>query len=362
MNEPQHTPADLADLRVQIDAIDDQILTLLNARGRLAQAVGHSKGGAPVYRPEREAQVLRRLSGQNAGPLPNASVTLLFREIMSACRALEQPLAIAYLGPQGTFSEAAALRHFGQSTQRLPQPDIDAVFRAVSRGDAQYGVVPIENSSEGIISRTFDLLLANDLSVCGEVYLRVRQNLMRKGADMDGIRVVYAHAQSLAQCQHWLRDQLPHAEQVPVASNSEGARLAAEQADAAAIGPEMAAQHHGLDLVARDIEDVANNTTRFVVISRDPAAISGKDRTSLAISISNRPGAVVELLTPLAAHGINLINWHTRPAKRNDLWDYVFFVDVEGHASDTALKAALAEISKQAAFLKVLGSYPVAVS
>ena len=353
---------DLTDLRTQIDAIDDQILTLLNARGRLAQAVGHSKGDAPVYRPEREAQVLRRLIEQNTGPLPDASVTLLFRDVMSACRDLERPLAIAYLGPQGTFSEAAALKHFGQSTQRLPQPDIDAVFRAVSRGEAHYGVVPIENSSEGAISRTFDLLLSSEVSICGEVYLRVRQNLMRQGGDMDGIRVVYAHAQSLAQCQHWLRDQLPHIEQVPVASNSEGARLASEQPDAAAIGPETAAQHYHLNLVARDIEDIANNTTRFVVISREPVAAAGKDRTSLAISISNRPGAVVELLTPLARHGINLINWNTRPAKKQDVWEYIFFVDVEGHASDPALKAALAEIGRQAAFLKVLGAYPVAVA
>lgn len=350
----------LAALRDQIDAVDARILELLNARGRLAQQVGHSKNGGPVYRPEREAQVLRRVTGLNAGPLPDASVSLLFREIMSACRALEEPLSVAYLGPQGTFSEAAAVKHFGQSTARLPCVSIDAVFRAVERGEARYGVVPIENSTEGAISRTLDLLLGSEAAICGEVYLRVRQNLMRKGEGMDGIRVVYAHAQSLAQCQHWLRDQLPQAEQVPVASNSEGARLAAGQPDAAAIGPGMAAQLHQLNIIARDIEDAANNTTRFVVISREAAAVSGRDRTSLALSISNRPGAVVELLAPLAAHGINLINWNTRPARKDALWEYIFCVDVEGHVSDPALKAALTELETHAAFIKVLGSYPVA--
>jgi len=353
----------LTDLRAQIDAVDDQILALLNARGRLAQAVGHSKGQAPVYRPEREAQVLRRLTEQNSGPLTGASVNILFREIMSACRSLEQPLSVAYLGPQGTFSEQAAIKQFGQSASRLPQASIDEVFRAVERGEAHYGVVPIENSTEGVISRTLDLLLDADLVICGEVFVRVRQNLMRRSADpgLEGIRVVYSHAQSLAQCQGWLRQNLPNAEQISVASNSEAARLAAERDDAAAIGGELAAEYHGLNLAVRDIEDTAKNTTRFVVLAREAAAPSGRDRTSLAVAINNRPGALVELLAPFARHGINLISWNTRPA-RNELWEYVFCVDAEGHASDPALKAALAELEKNTGFLKVLGAYPVAVS
>ena len=357
--------ATLTDLRAQIDAVDDQILALLNARGRLAQAVGHSKQGAPVYRPEREAQVLRRLTEQNSGPLTGASVNLLFREIMSACRSLEQPLSVAYLGPQGTFSEQAVIKQFGQSASRLPQVSIDEVFRAVERGEAHYGVVPIENSTEGVISRTLDLLLDTDLVICGEAFVRVRQNLMRRSegahkVGLEGIRVVYSHAQSLAQCQNWLRQNLPEVEQISVASNSEAARLALGRDDAAAIGGELAAEYHGLNLVVRDIEDTAKNTTRFVVLAHEAATPSGRDRTSLAVAISNRPGALVELLAPFARHGINLISWNTRPA-RNELWEYVFCVDAEGHANDPALKTALAELEKNTAFLKVLGAYPAAV-
>jgi chorismate mutase / prephenate dehydratase len=358
------TDVNIAELRAQIDAVDDQILTLLNARGRLAQSVGHSKGTTPVYRPEREAQVLRRLTEQNAGPLTAGSVSILFREIMSACRSLEQPLSVAYLGPQGTFSEQAAIKQFGQSATRLPVATLDEVFRAVERGEAHYGVVPIENSTEGVITRTLDLLLDADLVICGEVFVRVRQNLMRRVSDLEtdleNIRVVYSHAQSLAQCQGWLRHNLPAAEQVSVASNSEAARLAAERDDAAAIGGELAADYHGLQLIVRDIEDATRNTTRFVVLAHEAVPPSGRDRTSLAVSISNRPGALVELLAPFATHGINLISWNTRPA-RNELWEYVFCVDAEGHANDPALKAALIDLEKTVAFLKVLGSYPVAV-
>lgn len=360
MDEPNIS---LTDLRARIDAVDDQILALLNERGRLAQAVGHSKNGAPVYRPEREAQVLRRLMEQNSGPLTGASVSILFREIMSACRSLEQPLSVAYLGPQGTFSEQAAIKQFGQSASRMPQASIDEVFHAVERFDAHYGVVPIENSTEGVISRTLDLLLDTDLVICGEVFVRIRQNLMRRVGDhtgLDGIRVVYSHAQSLAQCQNWLRQNLPEAEQISVASNSEAARLALGRDDAAAIGGELAAEYYGLNLVMRDIEDTAKNTTRFVVLAREAVAPSGRDRTSLAVAINNRPGALVELLTPFASHGINLISWNTRPA-RNELWEYVFCVDAEGHVNDPALKAALVELEKNTGFLKVLGSYPVAV-
>lgn len=354
------TDVNLTALRAQIDAVDDEILTLLNARGRLAQAVGHSKGVAPVYRPEREAQVLRRLTEQNTGPLTAASISLLFREVMSACRSLEQPLSVAYLGPQGTFSEQAAIKQFGQSATRLPVASLDAVFRAVERGEAHYGVVPIENSTEGVITRTLDLLLDADLVICGEVFVRVRQNLMRRIAGLEGVRVVYSHAQSLAQCQGWLQQNLPAAEQVSVASNSEAARLAAARDDTAAIGGELAADYHGLQLIARDIEDATRNTTRFVVLAHEAVPPSGRDRTSLAVSISNRPGALVELLAPFAAHGINLISWNTRPA-RNELWEYVFCVDAEGHANDPALKAALIDLEKTVAFLKVLGSYPVAL-
>lgn len=343
-------------LRQQIDALDDQILGLINQRAGLAQSVGHLKDGV-IYRPEREAQVVARLQAANPGPLPADSVAVVFKEIMSACRALEQPLTIAYLGPEGTFSEAAAIKHFGHAVKGAPCASIDEVFRQVERGEAHYGVVPIENSTEGAVTRTFDLMLETRLSICGEVYLRVRHNLLRRVPGLSGIGCVYSHPQSLAQCQNWLREHLPGVDLVPVASNGEAARLAAHADDAAAIAGEQAAEHHKLLLAARDIEDNPNNTTRFIVLAREPVASSGRDRTALALSISNQPGALVALLQPFARHGINLINWNTRPA-RNELWEYVFCVDVEGHVEDAALQAALAELRGRAALVKVLGSYP----
>ena len=351
---------ELLRLRTEIDAIDDQLLALINARAKLAQAVGHLKNGI-IYKPEREAQVVARLQAANPGPLPPESVAVVIREVMSACRALEQRLTIAYLGPEGTFSEAAAIKHFGHAVNGLACASIDEVFRKVERGEAQYGVAPVENSTEGGVTRTLDLLIETPLSLCGEVYVRVRQNLLRRVDSLDGIRVVYSHPQSLAQCQGWLRAHLPTADLAPVSSNAEAARLASQADDAAAIAGERAAEHHNLVLAARDIEDVANNTTRFVVLSREATVPSGHDRTSLAISISNRPGALVELLKPFANHGINLISWNTRPA-RNQQWEYVFMVDVEGHARDTAVQEALVELGGHATLVKVLGAYPRAQS
>jgi len=348
--------AALLQLRKQIDALDDQVLALINERARLAQSVGHLKNGV-IYRPEREAQVISRLQGANPGPLPADSVAVVFKEVMTACRALEKELAIAYLSPEGTFSEAAAIKHFGNAVRGVPCANIDEVFRWVEREEAHYGVVPIENSTEGAVTRSFDLLLNSKLLICGEVYVRVRQNLLRRVEGLDGIQTVYSHPQSLAQCQNWLREHLPTVDLVPVASNSEAARMAAHADDAAAIAGEQAAEHHSLNLVARDIEDNPDSTTRFVVLSREAVAASGRDRTSLALSISNQPGALVALLQPFARHGINLVNWNTRPAK-NELWEYVFCVDVEGHVSDAPLQAALVELGQQASFVKVLGAYP----
>lgn len=347
---------ELLRLRTRIDSLDDQLLALINERAKLAQAVGHLKNGI-IYKPEREAQVIARLQAANQGPLPSESISVVIKEVMSACRALEQQLTIAYLGPEGTFSEAAAIKHFGHAVKGHPCASIDEVFRSVERGDAHYGVVPVENSTEGAVTRTLDLLVDTRLTICGEVFMRVRQNLLRKSDSLDGIRVVYSHPQSLAQCQNWLREHLPTVELVPAASNAEAAHLASKTDDAAAVAGERAAEHHNLKLVARGIEDVANNTTRFVVLAREATAPSGRDRTTMALSISNRPGALVELLKPFAQHGINLISWNTRPA-RNQMWEYVFLVDVEGHASDHALKAALGELSAHAALVKVLGSYP----
>jgi chorismate mutase/prephenate dehydratase len=347
---------ELLQLRDQIDALDEQVLALISERARLAQAIGHLKNGI-IYKPEREAQVVARLQAANPGPLPAESVAVVFKEIMSACRALEQQLSIAYLGPEGTFSEAAAVKHFGHAAHGLPCASIDEVFRSVERGEADYGVAPVENSSEGAVSRTLDLMLGTSLTICGEVQQRVRQHLMRKHASMEGIRVVYSHAQSLAQCHEWLAKHLPGVETLPVSSNSEAARMASTNPDAAAIAGELAAEHHQMTIVARDIEDDANNTTRFLVLGREATAPSGRDKTSIVLSTSNRPGALLDILTPLAQRGIGLTKLESRPA-RNGAWEYVFYLDMEGHRDSQNIQAALRELQGQCAFLKVLGAYP----
>lgn len=350
--------ADLAVLRARIDDIDEALLRLFNERARLAQDIGHLKNGV-VYKPEREAQVVRRMQDANAGPLPAESVAVLYREIMSACRALEQPLTIAYLGPAGTFSEAAAIKHFGHAAHGLPCASIDDVFRVVERGEAHYGVAPVENSTEGAVNRTLDMLLQSPLRICGEVMLRVRQHLLRRGDGLAGIEVVYSHAQSLAQCHEWLHQQLPGVRTIRVTSNGEAARLAAEDPAAAAIAGELAAERHGLAVVARDIEDDANNSTRFLVLGHEATAPSGRDKTSLAVSARNRPGALLELLTPLALHQIGLTKLESRPA-RNGAWEYVFYMDIEGHGDDANIQAALRQVEAHCAFMKILGAYPMA--
>jgi len=349
----------LRQLRDRIDVLDEEILQRLNERASLAQAIGHLKRG-PIYRPEREAQVIRRLQTANTGPLSNETIERLFREVMSSCRALEQRLSIAYLGPQGTFSEAAAIKHFGRAAQGLAMKSIDEVFVGVERGEAHYGVVPVENSSEGAVGRTLDLLLNTPLKVAGEVMLRVRQNLMRQGEGMAGLERVYSHAQSLAQCQTWLNENLPDVERIPVASNAEAASLAGQDPTAAAIASDIAAGHFGLNLVARNIEDNPHNTTRFLVLSREEAAPSGKDKTSLAVWAKNRPGALMELIAPFAQAGVGLTKLESRPA-RSGAWEYVFFIDIEGHHQEARVSAAIRGAEEHASRLKVLGSYPTAL-
>jgi chorismate mutase/prephenate dehydratase len=349
----------LLELRDRIDALDDQLLALLNERGRLAQEVGHAKNGASIYRPEREAQVVRRLQAANAGPLPKESVSRLFKEIMSACRSLEQPMTVSYLGPEGTFSEAATVKQFGGSVQGMPVTSFDEVFRAVELEQAHYGVVPVENSTEGAIGRSLDLLLTTPLSICGEVVLRVRQNLLRKDGGLDAIRVIYSHAQSLGQCQGWLNAHLPGVERIAVSSNAEAARLAAEQPDAVAIAGEIAAGHYDLVIVAPGIEDDAGNTTRFLVLGRDVTAPSGKDKTSLAVYVKNKPGALLELIEPFARMGVGLSKLESRPA-RSGSWEYVFFIDLDGHRQESKVAEAIKEAAGHALSLKVLGSYPTA--
>jgi chorismate mutase/prephenate dehydratase len=356
--------ADIEQLRREIDRLDDELVRLLNQRAALAQQVGALKNSAPAYRPEREAEVLRRVAKESAGPLSGARIAALFREVISACRALEEPLRVTYLGPEGTFSEQAVRRHFGAAVEALACGSVDEAFRRCESGAAQFTVVPVENSTEGVVGRTLDLLLTTPLAICGEVELRVQQNLLAKGekpVDLKAIRRVYSHAQSLAQCAGWLAQHLPGVEKVSMTSNAEAAQQAAREPGTAAIAGEAAAERYGLAVLARAIEDAPNNTTRFLVLGNVAAAPSGRDRTSLVMSAENKPGAVHALLTPLARHGVSMTRIESRPSRqglRSSLWEYVFFIDVEGHQRDPALAQALAELKDKAPFLKVLGSYP----
>ncbi|WP_298399854.1 prephenate dehydratase [Azonexus hydrophilus] len=354
----------LAGVRADIDRIDGDILRLLNERARCAQRVGEIKaefGDAGfIYRPEREAQVLRRLQDVNPGPLPNENITFFFREVMSACLSLEQPLGIAFLGPLGTFSESAATKHFGHAARLLPLDSIDDVFREVESGHAHYAVVPVENSTEGAVGRTMDLLLGTSLKICGEVVLRIHQNLLSKESELGAITRVYSHAQSLAQCHEWLNRMLPQAQRISVGSNAQAAQKAAEEPGSAAIAGEAAAARYELAKLAESIEDEPNNTTRFLVLGRHDTGASGRDKTSLIMSAANRAGALHALLAPFSANGVSMCRLESRPA-RNALWQYVYYVDIEGHCDEPAVKAALTELAGNAAYLKILGSYPVAV-
>ncbi|MDO8931874.1 MAG: prephenate dehydratase [Rhodocyclaceae bacterium] len=354
---------ELGQLRDGIDHIDSEVLRLLSERAQLAHRIGEIKHGN-IYRPEREAQVLRRIAEANPGPLPEGAVRTVFREIMSACLALEQPLKIAYFGPAGTFTESAAKKHFGSAPSFTPWLTIDDVFRAVESGNADYGVVPVENSTEGAVGRTLDLLLNSPLMICGEVMLRIHQNLLSKAESTAGVKQIYSHAQSLAQCHEWLNRNLPNVPRVPVASNAEAARLAAEDPASCAIAGEAAARLYELNMLASSIEDDPNNTTRFLVLAGHDAGPSGIDKTSFVCSAQNKPGAVHDLLTPLADHGVSMSKFESRPARglKGSAWEYVFFVDVEGHRHSATVSAALADLRSRVGFLKELGSYPRATT
>jgi len=346
--------------RERIDAIDRQILALLNERAQAAQQIGHIKQrlGLPVFRPERERQVIDTLQAHNAGPLRNAGISAIWREIMSACRALEAPLRVAYLGPAGTFSEQAARRFFGSSVQGVACASIDDVFRSHLGGESEFAIVPVENSTEGAVARSMDLLLAYPVHLCGEVSLPIRHFLLHQTPGLQGIDVVAAHAQALAQCAGWLRSHLPHAELRPVASNAEGARLAAADPRIAAIAAEQTAALYGLHIAARAIQDEAQNTTRFVVLGAAQPQPTGDDRTSLILSVPNRAGAVYELLKPLAQHGVSMTRFESRPA-RSGQWEYAFYIDIEGHQDDPDVASALRELQSVCAMYKCLGSYPI---
>ena len=365
---PGITPASggLGNIRDSIDAIDARIHALLNERARYAQLVGISKSesgrAVDFYRPEREAEVLRLALERNQGPLRNEEIARLFREIMSACLAQQEPLKVAFLGPEGTFTQAAVLKHFGSSVRALPLPAIDEVFHEVEGGVADFGVVPIENSSEGTVNHTLDMFLSSALKICGEVELRINHHLMGKMTGTDAVKRVCAHAQALAQCRGWLDEQLPDAERVAVASNAEGARRARDERGTAAIASRAAAEIYGLNLLAHEIEDRQDNTTRFLVVGRKLFSASGADRTTLLVSgvHTDDAGALFRLLEPLAEHRVNMTRIESRPSRKR-LWDYVFFIDIEGHVSDPPVAKALAALEERASLFKVLGSYPRAV-
>ena len=355
---------DLAAVRAQIDGIDREIQSLIAERALWAHQVGKAKGklaaAVDYYRPEREAQVLRRVVDRNEGPLSDEVLVRLYREIMSACLAQQEPLRIGYLGPEGTFSQQAVYKHFGHSAMALPLGTVEEVFDDVAAGHADFGVVPVENSGTGTIQSTLDLFLTSPLMICGEIELRVNQYLLSRTGHIEDIERVYSHALSLAQCKAWLRQNLPKVEKHAVVSNAEGARRARNADDAAAIAGENAGHAYGLKVVAGPIQDRADNTTRFLVIGRASFPSSGHDRTSLLVFIRDQPGALYRILEPLARREISMNRIESRPA-HGKLWQYAFFIDVAGHAEESPLKDALAEIDRYAGDVRVLGSYPVAV-
>jgi chorismate mutase / prephenate dehydratase len=358
---------DLQAFRNRIDGIDEQIHALLNERARCAQQVGVTKQAqglhtADFYRPEREAQVLRKAMERNKGPLRNEEIVRLFREIMSACLAQEEPLKIGFLGPEGTFSQQAVLKHFGHSVRALPLPAISEVFEEVQAGHADFGVVPIENSTEGTVNNTLDMFLNSPLKICGEVELRIHQHLMGRMKGLGKIERICSHPQSLAQCRQWLDEHLPAIERMPVSSNAEAARRARDEEGTAAIAGQSAADVYGLNVMVPEIEDRPDNTTRFLVIGRKLFKASGKDKTTLLVSAGDTqaPGSLHRLLEPFARKNISLTRIESRPSQRRK-WDYVFFIDVEGHADEPPLKDALNDLKEQSSLFKVLGSYPCAV-
>lgn len=364
---PRAAKRELGSIRARIDDIDQRIHQLLNERARCAQEVGLSKRGeglttADFYKPEREAQVLRKAIERNQGPLRNEEIARLFREIMSACLAQQEPLKVGFLGPEGTFSQQAVLKHFGHSVRALPLPAISEVFEEVQAGHADFGVVPIENSTEGTVNHTLDMFLNSPLKICGEIELRIRQHLMGRMQGLQKIVRVCSHPQSLAQCRQWLDEHLSNIERVPVSSNAEAARRARDEDGTAAIAGEAAAEVYGLNVLVPEIEDTVDNTTRFLVIGRKLFSASGHDKTTLLVSAGNTqsPGALHRLLGPLAENGVTMTRIESRPSRKRK-WDYVFFIDVVGHAEQPPLKTALDNLKQASTLFRVLGSYPAAV-
>ena len=369
MNKNEDRPAgqqdiSLDEVRNKIDALDAQIQKLISDRARLACDVRESKGkldnAVDYYRPEREAQVLRAVRERNQGPISDDEMLRLFREIMSVCLAQQEPLKIAYLGPEGTFTQQAVHQHFGHSVQALPVTGIDDVFAQVESTEADFGVVPVENSNQGIVSHTLDRFMDSDLKVCGEIEMAIHHNLLSQAKGLGGIERIYSHQQSLSQCKVWIRQHLPSAECIAVSSNAEAARRVRHSPDAAAISSHSAAEIYGVPILFARIEDQPDNATRFLVIGRHLLTPSGDDKTSLLLAGYEGPGALHALLSPLARHSLNMSRIESRPA-RVGRWSYVFYIDVDGHAETEPLKSALTVMQDQASLSRVLGSYPKAV-
>jgi chorismate mutase/prephenate dehydratase len=354
----------LAEIRDRIDEIDKSIQDLVSERASCAARVAEVKQKmgetGHFYRPEREAQVLRAVMERNNGPLTDQSIAGIFREIMAACLAHEKPLKVAFLGPEGTYSHSAAIKHFGSQIDSQPVESIEEVFRLVEADGANFGIVPIENSTEGVVNHTLDLIMNSALQICGEVTLRIRHNLISSETDPGAIERVYAHQQALAQCRLWLDLHLPNSERIATNSNAEAVMLARESSACAAIAGSNAAELYEMPILRADIEDEPDNTTRFVVIGQHNAPASGDDRTSLLVFVQNKPGSLFDLLKPLADRGISMSNIESRPSRRG-VWDYVFFIDIDGHREDENVRAAITEIEKASAMVTVLGSYPKAV-
>ncbi len=367
MTDKAEDSVSLDDLRQRIDALDAEILQKLNERARCALDVAEvklrdSSGEAPVfYRPEREAQVLRRMADLNEGPLSNEKVGQVYRQIMSACLALEEPLKVAYLGPEGTFTQMATLKQFGDSVVGQPLVTVDDVFREVTSEACNYGVVPVENSTEGVINHTLDNFLNSSLRICGEVELRVHHHLMVAEDAGESITRIYSHQQTLAQCRRWLNGHYPNVPRLTTTSNAEAARRVLEEKDAAAIAGEIASDIYGLKILSRQIEDESDNTTRFIVVGREEIGPSGNDKTSIMVSTHNQPGALYKLLEPFHRHNVMLTSIETRPS-RTGMWSYVFFIDFEGHCEDPLIQTVLNEVDADALEVKLLGSYPRALS
>lgn len=359
---------ELGKLRQSIDKIDQEILKLINERAECALRVAEVKQASasedetPVYyRPEREAQVLRSIAQQNPGPLSNEKVQQVYRQIMSACLALEEPLKVAYLGPEGTFTQLATLKQFGHAVVGMPMVTLDDVFREVASENCNYGVIPVENSTEGVISHTLDNFLQSPLNICGEVELRIHHHLMTANdSEEDKIEKIYGHQQTLGQCRRWLDGHFPKVPRITASSNAEGAKIALSEPGAAAIAGEIAAETYGLKIVHKKIEDQSDNTTRFIVIGREDIGVSGKDKTSIMVSTHNQPGALYRVLEPFHRHSVMLTSIETRPSKTG-MWSYVFFIDFEGHREDEVIRNVMEEIDADALEVKLLGSYPRAL-